>query len=178
MACTDVAKVKAKATAINLIILSSNSNKVNLQDLPAQSRLFCALDCSQIAKSILRLRGAFSGPRPWAFPGLLKRWGMEWGTLPGNTRKALSINRPWRCWQSEANPSLPVNREMQGSFPESAGSDLPRCGETARDLRALNRPLPIQRTGKRPSISRERGFRICHRGRLPRTPLRARRNPI
>ncbi|MGB7458618.1 MAG: hypothetical protein WBM51_23520, partial [Pseudolabrys sp.] len=39
MACTDVAKVKAKATAINLIILSSNSNKVNLQDLPAQSRL-------------------------------------------------------------------------------------------------------------------------------------------
>jgi hypothetical protein len=35
MACTDVAKVKAKATAINLIILSSN---VNLQDLPARGQ--------------------------------------------------------------------------------------------------------------------------------------------
>jgi hypothetical protein len=40
MACTDVAKVKAKATAINLIILSSNSNKVNLQELPAHHGLF------------------------------------------------------------------------------------------------------------------------------------------
>ena len=25
----------------------------------------------------------------------------------------------------------------------------------------MNRPLPIQRTGKRPSISRERGFKVC-----------------
>ena len=126
MACTDVAKVKAKATAINLIILSSNSNKVNLQELPAQSRLFCALDCSQIAKSILRLRGAFSGPRPWAFPGLLKRWGMEWGTLPGNTRKALSINRPWRRG-FEPTVRLPVQR-----FSSSKISHVGPCRVVAK----------------------------------------------
>ena len=49
MACTDVAKVKAKATAINLIILSSNN--VNLQDLPAQSRLFKRKSLSRDEKS-------------------------------------------------------------------------------------------------------------------------------
>jgi hypothetical protein len=49
MACADVAKVKAKATAINLIILSSNN--VNLQDLPAQSRLFKRRSLSREEKS-------------------------------------------------------------------------------------------------------------------------------
>jgi hypothetical protein len=49
MACTDVAKVKAKATAINLIILSSNN--VNLQDLPAQSLLFKRKSLSRDEKS-------------------------------------------------------------------------------------------------------------------------------
>ena len=39
MACTDVAKVKAKATAINLIILSSN---MNLQDFRAAITVFAA----------------------------------------------------------------------------------------------------------------------------------------
>ena len=49
MACTDVAKVKAKATAINLIILSSNN--VNLQDLPPQTRLFKRTSLSREEKS-------------------------------------------------------------------------------------------------------------------------------
>ena len=48
MACTDVANVKAKATAINLIILSSN---VNLQDLPPQTRLFKRTSLSREEKS-------------------------------------------------------------------------------------------------------------------------------
>jgi hypothetical protein len=49
MACTDVANVKAKATAINLIILSSNN--VNLQDLPPQTRLFKRTSLSREEKS-------------------------------------------------------------------------------------------------------------------------------
>ena len=48
MACTDVAKVKVKATAINLIILFSY---VNRQDLPVQSRLFKRKSLSRDEKS-------------------------------------------------------------------------------------------------------------------------------
>jgi hypothetical protein len=49
MACADVATTKTKATAINLIILSSNN--VNLQDLTAQSRLFKSKSLSRAEKN-------------------------------------------------------------------------------------------------------------------------------
>jgi hypothetical protein len=49
MACTDVANVKAKATAINLIILFSY---VNRQDLPVQTWLFKRNPCRVMKKIV------------------------------------------------------------------------------------------------------------------------------
>jgi hypothetical protein len=48
MACADVAKVKAKATAISLIILFSY---VNRQDLPVQTWLFKRNPCCVMKKN-------------------------------------------------------------------------------------------------------------------------------
>ena len=67
MACTDVAKVKAKATAMNLIILSS---VVNLREAPELG----GTGASRLSHGIGRLWGVWGGG---TYPLLSTCWGLN-----------------------------------------------------------------------------------------------------
>ena len=75
-------------------------------------------ECRQQALACIRLAQTSASPQARdRFASLAWTWIRLADDLERNLTVLEGLD-DWRCWQSDANPSLPVNGEIQGSFPE------------------------------------------------------------
>ena len=91
-------------------------------------------------------------------------WWRNFGFLPDAlTRVGREPENPvtgWLCWQSEANPSLPANGELQGDLAKLQGQCLHIPAEDRLHLSGLDGFLPNSGSRETIILSREGRIRI------------------